>query len=65
MEANILPTHSSHLMNRLQQMVLALFDYDEDPENTSPLNTLRQGVELLARMAGADHLALSSEAAPL
>ena len=37
-------------MNRLQQMVLALFDYDEDPENTSPLNTLRQGVELLARM---------------
>ena len=50
MEANIFPTHSSHLMNRLQQMVLALFDYDEDPENTSPLNTLRQGVELLARM---------------
>ena len=32
MEANIFPTHSSHLMNRLQQMVLALFDYDEDPK---------------------------------
>ena len=50
MEANILPTHSSHLMNRLQQMVLALFDYDQDPEDTSPQNTLRQGIELLARM---------------
>ena len=47
METNILLTPSSHLMNRLQQMVLALFDYDQDPEDTSPQNTLRQGIELL------------------
>ncbi len=50
METNILLTPSSHLMNRLQQMVLALFDYDEAPEDTSPQNILRQGIELTARM---------------
>ncbi len=50
METNILPTHSPHLMNRLQQMVLALFDYDPSPEDTSPANTLRQGLSLLAQM---------------
>ncbi len=50
MEVNILPTHSPHLMNRLQQMVLALFDYDSAPEDTSPENVLRQGLTLLAQM---------------
>lgn len=50
METNILLTPSSHLMNRLQQMVLALFDYDKAPEDTSPANILRQGMDLMARM---------------
>lgn len=50
METNILLTPSSHLMNRLQQMVLALFDYDATPEDTSAQNILRQGLELIARM---------------
>lgn len=50
MESNILPTHSPHLMNRLQQMVLALYDYDHSPEDISPENVLRQGITLLAQM---------------
>ena len=50
MEVNILPTHSPHLMNRLQQMVLALYDYDHAPEDTTPENILRQGLTLLAQM---------------
>ncbi len=49
-ESNILATHSPHLMNRLQQMVLALFDYDLAPEDPSIANVLRQGLTLLAQM---------------
>ena len=37
-----------NLMNRLQQAVLALYDYDDAPDNISVENTLEQGLNILA-----------------
>jgi citrate synthase len=36
-------------MNKLGRSVLTLYSYDEDPENNSPENVLRQCIELIAR----------------
>jgi citrate synthase len=36
-------------MNKLARSVLTLYSYDEDPENQSPENVLRQCLELIAR----------------
>jgi citrate synthase len=36
-------------MNKLASSILALYPYDEDPENQSPENVLRQCLELIAR----------------
>jgi citrate synthase len=36
-------------MNKLASSILALYPYDEDPENQSPENILRQCLELIAR----------------
>jgi citrate synthase len=36
-------------MNKLGRSVLTLYSYDEDPENLSPENVLRQCIELIAR----------------
>ena len=38
------------LMNRLQQAVLALYDYDDAPDNISVENTLEQGLNILAKL---------------
>jgi citrate synthase len=38
------------LMNKLARSVLTLYSYDEDPENLSPDNVLRQCLELIARL---------------
>ena len=37
-------------MNRLQQAVLALYDYDDAPDNISVENTLEQGLNILAKL---------------
>ena len=39
-----------NLMNRLQQAVLALYDYDDAPDNISVENTLEQGLNILAKL---------------
>ena len=39
LEKNMLRTPSRNLMNSLQKSILALYDYDEDPDNTCLLYT--------------------------
>ena len=48
-EDSIMKAPSRDIMNKLARSVLTLYSYDEDPENQSPENTLRQCLELIAR----------------
>jgi citrate synthase len=43
----ILTTPSRSIMNKLARSVLALYCYDEDPDNTSIENVLRQSIDLM------------------
>jgi len=45
----IMRAPSRNLMNKLASSILALYPYDENPEDQSPENVLRQCVELIAR----------------
>ncbi|MCL2243513.1 MAG: citrate/2-methylcitrate synthase [Treponema sp.] len=45
----IMRAPSRNIMNKLASSILALYPYDEDPENQSPENVLRQCMELIAR----------------
>ncbi|MDR0320631.1 MAG: citrate/2-methylcitrate synthase [Treponema sp.] len=45
----IMRAPSRNIMNKLSSSILALYPYDDDPENQSPENILRQCVELIAR----------------
>ncbi|MCL2276479.1 MAG: citrate/2-methylcitrate synthase [Treponema sp.] len=45
----IMRAPSRNIMNKLASSILALYPYDEDPENQSPGHVLRQCVELIAR----------------
>ncbi|WP_461247284.1 citrate synthase, partial [Treponema sp. R6D11] len=46
----IMKVPSRNIMNKLASSILALYAYDEEPENQSPENVLRQCVELIARL---------------
>ena len=48
-EDAILKLPSRNIMNKLTRAVLTLYSYDEDPENQSSENVLRQCLELIAR----------------
>ncbi|MDR1904402.1 MAG: citrate/2-methylcitrate synthase [Treponema sp.] len=48
-EDSIMKLPSRDIMNELARSVLTLYSYDDDPENQSPENVLRQCVELIAR----------------
>jgi citrate synthase len=58
-ESRVLPEHfiedvimklpSADIMNKLSRSVLALFSYDENPEDMSPPNVLRQSIALIAQ----------------
>jgi citrate synthase len=48
-EDSIMKAPSRDIMNKLGRSVLTLYSYDEDPENNSPGNVLRQCIELIAR----------------
>jgi citrate synthase len=48
-EDSIMKLPSRDIMNKLARSVLTLYSYDEDPENQSPENILRQCLELIAR----------------
>jgi len=45
----IMKAPSRDIMNKLASSILALYPYDDDPENLSPENVLRQCMELIAR----------------
>lgn len=46
----ILKTPSDNIMNKLQRTILSLYSYDNNPEDTSLGNVLRQSVNLIAKM---------------
>lgn len=46
----ILKTPSRSIMNKIAQCVLALYAYDDNPDDTSLDNMLRQSMELIARI---------------
>jgi citrate synthase len=48
-EDSIMKAPSRDIMNKLGRSVLTLYSYDDDPENNSPENILRQCIELIAR----------------
>jgi len=45
----ILKAPSQNIMNKLASSVLALYPYDENPEDQTPENVLRQCIELISR----------------
>ncbi|MGN0373852.1 MAG: citrate/2-methylcitrate synthase, partial [Enterocloster sp.] len=49
-EMNLLRMPGKNLMNKLQDAVLTLYNYDEDPDNTDVYETLVKGVNLLAKL---------------
>ncbi|WP_143319149.1 citrate synthase [Clostridium sp. HBUAS56010] len=49
-ERNMLRTPSKNLMNSLQKSILALYDYDNDPDNTDPYQILLKGINILAKL---------------
>ena len=50
LESAFLQMPGKNLMNRLQQAVLSLYDYDEAPDDTSVENTIEQGLSILAKL---------------
>jgi citrate synthase len=48
-EDSIMKAPSRDIMNKLARSILTLYSYDDDPENRSPENVLRQCIELIAR----------------
>lgn len=50
LESKILGFPSINLMNKLQQEVLMLYSYDDDPDNISPSSTMYKGLNLIAKI---------------
>lgn len=50
LELNILRTPGKNIMNKIQQCILMLYAYDSNADDTSPYNTLMQGLSLLSKM---------------
>ena len=50
LESKILGFPSQNLMNKLQQEVLMLYSYDDDPDNTTPAETMYKGLNLIAKI---------------
>lgn len=50
LESKILGFPSKNLMNKLQQEVLMLYSYDDDPDNISPSATMYKGLNLIAKI---------------
>ena len=49
-EDMIIKAPSKNVMNKLARSVLALYSYDDDPDNPSLENNMRQSIQLIARM---------------
>lgn len=50
-EDTIIPAPSSDIMNKLARSVLTLYSYDDNPDDISLENVVRQSIELIARFA--------------
>ena len=50
LESAFLQMPGKNLMNRLQQAVLSLYDYDASPDDISVENTIEQGLSILAKL---------------
>ncbi len=46
----IMKASSENIMNAMQRCILSLYTYDENPEDTSAGNVLRQSLELIAKL---------------
>ncbi len=51
-EDMILKAPSPNIMNKLARSVMAMYSYDENPDDCSPENLLRQSIDLVARFPG-------------
>ncbi|WP_322200094.1 citrate/2-methylcitrate synthase [Acutalibacter intestini] len=49
-EDMIIKAPSKNVMNKLARSVMALYSYDDDPEDSSLENNMRQSISLIARM---------------
>lgn len=49
-ENMILKSPSRNIMNKMQRSVLSLYSYDENPEDTSVENVLRQSIQIIAQL---------------
>ena len=50
LETRFIRMPGKNIMNRIQQAVLALYDYDSAPDDTSVENTLQQGLQIMAKL---------------
>lgn len=50
LENIILKNVSNSIMNHLARSVLSLYSFDKDPDNTDPLELLKKGINLIAKM---------------
>jgi citrate synthase len=49
-EDMILKFPSNNIMNKLQRSILAAYSFDDNPDDTSIRNIVRQSIELIARV---------------
>lgn len=61
LEDTILKTPSQNLMNKLSRSVLTLYSYDDDPEDLSLENNMRQSISLIARLPSIMSLAYQAK----
>lgn len=47
---NILSNPSMNVMNKIQRSLLMLYEIDDNPDDSSPENTIRQGLNVIAKM---------------
>lgn len=50
LETNLLHRPGKNLMNKLQQSLLTLYNYDPDPDNTDAYETLRKGLNIMSKL---------------
>ncbi|MEG0469697.1 MAG: citrate synthase, partial [Longicatena sp.] len=50
LESKFLQMPGKNIMNRIQQAVLGLYDYDDAPDNITVENTLEQGINIVAKL---------------
>lgn len=50
LETKFLQMPGKNIMNRIQQAVLSLYDYDDKADDTDISNTLLQGIDILAKL---------------